>query len=268
MPLATNMATDLVSARVITDLATPISTNMGELRTPRSILGSSLHSDFDARYGITLNGSTVSSWANQGIDTAAAVQAVAGKQPAYSATSFAGGPGITGDGTDDILVATCAAPFTIGTRPYAWIVGQWIAFGGANGGALWLRDAGATQYLGYTASATNHVNRRNDSSGTAATNGPAVYTTPLLTEIGFTVGGVATMVVDGVATNTVPTGTPTALLTEILIFGYPAGGWFGNFRAARVITATAVTAAQITAMRAYLRGPNFAGYTGNSYGVP
>lgn len=53
--------------------------------------------------GVTLNGSNVSSWADQSGNGHNAVQATAAKQPAYSASGLNSRPGITFDGSDDCL---------------------------------------------------------------------------------------------------------------------------------------------------------------------
>lgn len=55
---------------------------------------------------ITLNGSTVSQWADKSGNGRNLVQATAAQQPAYNATTFNGRPGITFDGTDDILLSS------------------------------------------------------------------------------------------------------------------------------------------------------------------
>lgn len=81
-------------------------------------LGSSLLAWWDAERSdlITQAGGLVSSWRDVvgGYD---AVQAVGGSQPIWSATSFNGRPGITGDGTDDELtLAPVPAAIPIGAN--------------------------------------------------------------------------------------------------------------------------------------------------------
>lgn len=63
---------------------------------------------WDYRYGITLSGSQVTSWADRKAGYAAE-QGTSASRPAYSSTGYGGGPGITFDGTDDCLTCTDAA---------------------------------------------------------------------------------------------------------------------------------------------------------------
>lgn len=51
-------------------------------------------------------GGAVSSWRNGGASGGDALQATGSRQPIYNTTTFSGKPGITFDGSDDLLVAT------------------------------------------------------------------------------------------------------------------------------------------------------------------
>lgn len=94
--------------------------------TPVSILGAaSVLQWCRADMGVTLNGSTVSNWADQSGSRKDYTQATATKQPTFSAS---GGPNSTAmmtlDGVDDDLVATTAPNLPApGTTPtYVWLV--------------------------------------------------------------------------------------------------------------------------------------------------
>jgi len=71
---------------------------------------------------VTLNSSTVSQWNDKSGNGKNAFQATASLQPAYSATSFLGKPGITTDGVDDSLViANLSSQFSNLTHGVYWV---------------------------------------------------------------------------------------------------------------------------------------------------
>lgn len=71
---------------------------------PNALAGSlSLWLDAEDTSTITLNGSTVSQWADKSGNGRNAAQATAANQPAYSATVLNGKPGVTFDGVNDFL---------------------------------------------------------------------------------------------------------------------------------------------------------------------
>lgn len=72
-------------------------------------LGSALLAWWDSSQGVAVTGSNVTSWTDRK-GAYAAVQAVEGSQPLWSATSFNGAPGVTFDGSDDEL--------TLGSVPF------------------------------------------------------------------------------------------------------------------------------------------------------
>lgn len=65
--------------------------------------------------GITLNGSTVSQWADQSGNGYHLAQSTPDYQPTYSLTSFNGKPGVTFDGVDDYLSNTSLPAIATGT---------------------------------------------------------------------------------------------------------------------------------------------------------
>jgi hypothetical protein len=82
-------------------------------------LGASLLGWWDASHGVTHSSGAVSAWADK-IGPYSAEEAT--NQPVFSATSFNGGPGITFDGSNDLLTVA-SQPFPSGTTPCEiWLV--------------------------------------------------------------------------------------------------------------------------------------------------
>lgn len=228
--------------------------------SPGGILGSLLHADFDvADPDITLNGGNVQSIPNRGGDSAPLAQATASLQPAYSATSFAGGPGMTGDGVDDTMACTFATSIPIGRRPYMWVVYK------ASSAALTFQVAGACSgaaaappyMVAWSNRADGNMGGGMDcnNGGGATTALVAIDTNTHLQEVGPTVGGTAAYVRDNVATNIAGAASTTlgAAITQVRALSF-AGTQFSAGVVRRIIVANDMpTATQITQMRAYLR---------------
>lgn len=70
---------------------------------------------------MSLNGSNVASWPNRASNGAAS-QATGSAQPFYSATSFNGGPGITGSASRWMAGAFTSQTVAIGERATMWVV--------------------------------------------------------------------------------------------------------------------------------------------------
>lgn len=232
----------------------------GVSRSPSSILGTLLHADFDvADAGITLNGGNVQSIPNRGGDGAPLAQATASLQPAYGATSFAGGPGMTGDGVDDNLICTLNTPIPVGRRPYMWLVykASSLALTFQIAGSCSGAAAGPAYMVGWSNRADGSAGGGMDANngGGATTGLVANDTNTHLQEVGPTVGGTAAYVRDAVPTNIAGAASTTlgTAITQIRALSF-AGTQLsaGVFR--RIIVANDMpSAAQITAMRAYLR---------------
>lgn len=112
--------------------------------TPLSILGSAVVAWWRADLGITLNGSTVSAWADQSGNGFHLLQGTSGAQPTYSAASatYNNRPSLTFDGVDDQLQCASLAIPAPGTtprqyhmwyRPIAWTVNTAYFGGDATG---------------------------------------------------------------------------------------------------------------------------------------
>lgn len=101
--------------------------------TPVTILGSKLVARWNAANAgsITLSGAEVTSWLDEiaSIDLA---QGTSANRPAYSATSYNSGPGVTFDGTDDYLSTSGAVPGSFPTGAGAseiWVLMDFTAAG-------------------------------------------------------------------------------------------------------------------------------------------
>ena len=102
--------------------------------TPAVLLGSSLiFADYCAAHTSNLSavnpyitiGTGVSSWPEEASRNGAFAQGTTTRQPALSATSFNGWPGITADGSNDGLFAILNPTIATGSRLYMWILGKW-----------------------------------------------------------------------------------------------------------------------------------------------
>lgn len=102
------------SSRLVSRVQTRI-VGRGEV-TPKSIFGASLAAWYRADLGITLNGSTVSAWADQSENGNHLAQGTAGNQPTYSASDalINSRSSVTGDG-GDYLAASDSAPLSPST---------------------------------------------------------------------------------------------------------------------------------------------------------
>jgi len=75
-----------------------------------------------ADLGITLNGATVSAWANQGTAGGSFTQGTASDQPTYVASALNGKPGVLFDGTNDFLTNASALSTWITASSYTAFV--------------------------------------------------------------------------------------------------------------------------------------------------
>lgn len=235
-----------------------------------SILGSLYHSDFSAADpAIVLNGGNVSSLPNRGIDGAPAIQSTAANQPAFSATSFNGGPGITFDGVNDSLQAALNSVIAIGQRPFVWVVGQFLALAD-NFVLLELSQNPETSSGIRIAPVAPNLTAHTDDAGAAETiTTIASDTNRHLFGYGLLSTTTGKARIDGSTFNGTLTGALVKAETTLALGSYSTGIAFTNCRLARVILASnEPSSSQLSAMATYLRGTNFPGYTNNSYGTP
>ncbi len=192
-------------------------------------------------------------------------QATGSKQPAYDATGHRGGPVGTSDGTDDCLTAVLTS-IASGKRPSVIAVFQRVS-GVANKFVYDLSDNPTFSWYNETYfGAANYQSDRADSSGASTIDtGTAVDTATHVTETHFDASGALTIVLDGVATSSARTGTTVnSNATKLSLFSYTTGG-FGALQLVYLAAAAdGFSGAQLTAMRAFVNGAYFPGYTGSS----
>lgn len=108
-----------------------------------SDLSSSLLAWWDSSYGVSLSGSQVTAWADRKSGYSV-TQGTAAARPLWSATSFGGQPGLTFDGTDDLLNME-SLPFMSGATPgEIWAVVQQDALVADTGARRLISIGGAT----------------------------------------------------------------------------------------------------------------------------
>lgn len=114
--------------------------------------------------GITLNGSTVSAWADQTANAKHYTQGTAANQPTYNAAGLNGRPTLTFDGTNDSLASTLNLPAPGTTPTFIWWVGRQLSWTandywlGNNAGSLSCiiqQRTGTPQLFQYSGSAAN-----------------------------------------------------------------------------------------------------------------
>ncbi len=221
-----------------------------ENRTPEpeqtiaSVLGGILYADWSALSG-----------ASDGMAGAVGslTQSTANRRPAFDGTQY------TGDGSDDRLVATLSPAIPAGLRPYVFAVGRMTdtsepcyAFG------LWSNatDNPANQTLAVSRANGLWAGDRRDSSGYQNSAAGAADTELHVFEVGYTAGGVASLVVDGAGRDSTKSGAPTtdmgSLITHAILFG--SDSYSSKFALRRLIICSAEpTAEQKRTVRALLK---------------
>lgn len=235
----------------------------GGVVTLATILGSTLYKEIRANDPLkTLDGSNnVSSAHNYGVDSGDASQGTAAARPAYQATGFNGGPAfVFSPAGSQGLNGTFAASVN-GTRPYVFVVGQYTS-----------ATAGYSAGLGGDNANGVYINGANwgvqFNTATTETAGGSDTTTRHLIEWSF--DGTNKLLIDGVVKLAGDGGTLIDV-GNAKTYGVacrPPTLTGAGFVFAHLAIAIGATPAQITAARAFLRGANFPGYTGNSYGTP
>ena len=230
-----------------------------EIFQPDVILGSSLwkwHRLLDGDPALTLSSGVVT-WpckANNG----ELFQFTAARRPAYSATIFNGGPGITGDGTAGAtmdwmrLSPAATVPIVQGTRPYMWVVAKRESAPAAFQTIIGMYNGESHRLFIYHTNTGQWQFERRTTGDNAFTNTGAADANSHLFETGFTTGGLNSHVVDGVGTASVGTNAVDAPISQITIFATEISSFPGNITIAEiVISTTEPTPLQLTRMRAY-----------------
>jgi hypothetical protein len=197
-----------------------------------------------------------------------AMQATANMQVAYSANGQHGGPCGTGDGVNDALIATLTTALAVGERAYIFLGVRHAS------NTIYTASAGVnsndnSQGLMFFVGGTQDIGNRLDDSGPGYAIGPLYNTSYRRMEIGFTVGGIASFVVDGVSYNDVAaTGAPGLALPILSLFSSIPGLSPGNSAITDIAVVRRIpTAGELTSVRAFNTGAYFAGpgYTGGTY---
>jgi hypothetical protein len=155
----------------------------------------------------------------------ALAQATSGSRPAFNATGFNGGPGITTTGTPGKWAqATLSSSIASGRRPYLFILlkitsgsAAWFEVSNGSGEATFMemQRGPSTTWRFYL----------QPSSFSATTDlGDNSVTTPILVEGGWTSGGTNAFVVEGTGGNNSRTGTTGNAITTFTLFGEYNGG--------------------------------------------
>jgi len=121
-------------------------------------LGTQLVGWWDASYGVAESGGLVSAWADR-IGGYTAAQATGTAKPAWSATSLNGTPGLTFDGSDDLLAMVGVPAIFPDGAEAGWI------FGLADQQAA-APDANSRDIIGYGATNAGRMVSKIDDSGT------------------------------------------------------------------------------------------------------
>lgn len=211
----------------------------------------------------------VSNWPDYNGNGALA-QATGANQPTFSATSFNGGPGVTGDGSNDTLRATLTTAVANGARPYIMIAGS--APSGVNGtyfaGLSHAGSGGGASFLAFGFGGGKFTSDRKDTVSATTTSGAATDTNRHLFECGMTASGTNELVIDGTGYNSTNGGTAADTLAVFDLFSI-YGSFNGSFRAAVVLILNdAPTAQNLTDLRAAFKASTWVGYTGSSLGLP
>jgi len=233
------------------------------LVSPKAILGSLYHADFDAAdAGISVSVGKVVSIPNRGADSGAMAQATAGLRPVYSATSFNGGPGMTFDGVSQAMLATFAAAIPIGSRPYMWLAFRQLDTTAADQAAAGF--APTSQYFAFYSSMPGTAQFGGIISSGGGYSKLGVRATETSNchsgEIGYTTGGTAAITVDGVSVDVASgsSGTIAAAVTGVGAGYFPGFGQYGHCVLRRIIVANnEPSIAQRVAMRAYFRAQSY-----------
>lgn len=167
--------------------------------------------------GVTQAGSRISVWEDiwNGEDF---IQGLGGQQTLYEATGFLGMPCSTNDDGVRRMLCTLGTSIPIGTRVYMVVISQ-VTTTAANSYLATVADAGAANVLlSFHTTAVNWSSWRQESLASFELVSAIAYDTNVHRfEVGYTVGGTATRVIDGSSNNTAITGTNGTAMTQVRI---------------------------------------------------
>ena len=218
-------------------------------------LGADLLAWYRADKGVTLNGSTVSAWADQSGNGLSITQAVAANQPTYEATGLNGLPSIYFDGNDWLsrahltqLDGATGMVLAMSVQPYSRAT-AWAAAGMRNSSDGFILDnISATPGTGWRFSQPGGGGFGQAASYTDTTTTPAVIS-------GRFASSTNEVWKNNVrVASTATTGSTVVANTQAFVFGARAANFFPSTIRVRelVIAKTALTATQLSSLQVYL----------------
>lgn len=224
-------------------------------QTIQTILGALRHSDWAAADpGLATQGGAVSTVPNTGATSSTPLtQGTASLRPTHSAGV------VTSDGTGDQLAAAFSPAIAAGSRPYLFVVGRKVdAAQPKYLFCLWETTAGgADDVIALSAANSDWTfDRRVTPGGYQNARGGLADTALHVFELGFTAGGLGTLVVDGAARDSIEVEACAATMAGVILHGLQAGdtAYASAFAWQRVILcANEPTAEQKAEIRALLK---------------
>ena len=204
-----------------------------------------------------------SNWPEEAARNAAAVQGTGSAQPALSATSFGGKPGVSFDGSSDAMLITLSPGIADTGRVYVWLLAKWTGAPAGNYRRGYeFADAGNSNILtlSFTDTVTAQHGWVSTLDGTDDVVQPYANDTAVhLFEAGTLSTTVGKYLRDGSASNGSGTGGVDAAVTKLVLGDSAVGTAKGPICIHRMIIAhnpssigDLPSAAQLAAMRAYL----------------
>lgn len=216
---------------------------------PEALLGDDYVADFHAGslVGVVSDGAAVSTWPNLASNGDAVSTGSA--RPVFGIDGINGRPCVTGDGVDDVMIATLSTAIPSGSRPHMWVVFQSVDAAGGKGYAH--LDA-ATPNENYLKLGTANVPdaRWHTSILSTQTSSVAASENSADTEPHVISGGLLADFSDQLKVDDMPfvglrdPGETTVALTIVRLFADVAGS-FGNVRIGRVVVSRSAPSAEI-----------------------
>lgn len=218
-------------------------------QTPAQIAGGASVKWHRAQGSLSLNISNVSSWPDE-VNNGALAQGTASLQPPYSATSFNGGPGVSGTATRWIK-GTLTASIASGTRITVYLV---YKFGSDNGKTVFALFGASTSSFDFNnIGNTNQIVNATCADGAEVLTGLAKDTSPHLLRVTMRDSTVDKLKIDDIAYDGTRTGASAQTMTTLSLFS-DNGTRIGNSTIADIFIMTGVpTAQQDTDIRAFYR---------------
>jgi hypothetical protein len=227
--------------------------------TPAAVAGAAAVKWHRAQDPLSLNVSNVSSWPDR-LSNGSLAQGTASLQPPYSATSFNGGPGVSGTATRWIK-GTLTTAIASGTRITVYLVFQFGSDSGKTVFSLYGSPNGAYDFnnIGGVSMIVNQT----CADGADPLTGPAKDTNRHLLRVTMRTTTTDKLKIDDVAYNGIRTGASAANTMTTLSLFSDNGSRIGNSTIADIFIMTGVpTAQQDTDIRTFYRHDPTCSYYG------